>query len=36
MAIALGTNAIVGIAYETMGPKGGILEVTSYGTAVKL
>ena len=38
MAIALGADAIVGVDldYETMGPSGGMLMVTSSGTAVKL
>ncbi|MFT5958954.1 MAG: hypothetical protein ACI8VJ_000705 [Polaribacter sp.] len=38
MATALGANAIVGVDldYETMGPRGGMLMVTSSGTAVKL
>ena len=38
MAIALGADAIVGVDldYETMGPNGGMLMVTSSGTAVKL
>jgi uncharacterized protein YbjQ (UPF0145 family) len=37
-AIALGANAIVGVDldYETMGPRGGMLMVTSSGTAVKI
>jgi uncharacterized protein YbjQ (UPF0145 family) len=38
MATALGADAIVGVDldYETMGPSGGMLMVTSSGTAVKL
>jgi uncharacterized protein YbjQ (UPF0145 family) len=38
MAIALGADAIVGVDldYQTMGPNGGMLMVTSSGTAVKL
>jgi len=38
MAIALGADAIVGVDldYETVGPRGGMLMVTSSGTAVKL
>jgi uncharacterized protein YbjQ (UPF0145 family) len=38
MAIALGADAIVGLDlnYKTMGPNGGMLMVTSSGTAVKL
>jgi uncharacterized protein YbjQ (UPF0145 family) len=38
IASALGANAIVGVDlnYETMGPRGGMLMVTSSGTAVKL
>jgi uncharacterized protein YbjQ (UPF0145 family) len=38
METALGANAIVGVDldYETMGPRGGMLMVTSSGTAVKL
>jgi uncharacterized protein YbjQ (UPF0145 family) len=38
MARALGADAIVGVDldYETMGPSGGMLMVTSSGTAVKL
>jgi uncharacterized protein YbjQ (UPF0145 family) len=38
MAIALGADAILGVDldYETVGPRGGMLMVTSSGTAVKL
>jgi uncharacterized protein YbjQ (UPF0145 family) len=38
IASALGANAIVGVDlnYETIGPRGGMLMVTSSGTAVKL
>jgi uncharacterized protein YbjQ (UPF0145 family) len=38
LAIALGADAIVGLDlnYKTMGPNGGMLMVTSSGTAVKL
>jgi len=38
IAIALGADAIVGVDldYETVGPRGGMLMVTSSGTAVKL
>jgi len=38
VAIALGADAIVGVDldYETVGPRGGMLMVTSSGTAVKL
>ena len=38
IAISLGADAIVGVDldYETVGPNGGMLMVTSSGTAVKL
>ena len=38
MAIALGADAVVGVDldYQTIGPNGGMLMVTSSGTAIKL